>query len=430
MATRSPLFAAGLLLACTAVASDWPTFRGPNRDGVSKETGLLQEWPKGGPPVLWTAKNLGLGFGSPAVANGVIYGQGTRDGKDGVWALKEADGSELWYTPFADPRPAGPNTGPSGAPTVAGGKVYATSSSGKLVCLNAADGKKAWDADYTGKEFGGRAQGWGYTESPLVDGNKLIVTPGSAKATMVALDKDSGKVIWKTETKTGAGGAGGYSSPVKTTVGGIPMYVVLLGTSGGVIGVHAETGQLLWQYTAAALGGTAQIPTPIVRDDLVWFSTSYNGGSALLQLVPEGTDKVSVKALKTYKQDLMNHHGGMVLIGDHVYFGHGHNAGQPVCVEFKTGEIKWGPEKYPAGAKGSAAVTYADKRLYFRWQNGLMGLVEANPEAFKLVSSFELPPPDERSHPQSWAHPVIANGKLYIRDQKVMYCYDVRAQTN
>jgi outer membrane protein assembly factor BamB len=429
MATRSPLVAAGLLFACIAAAADWPSFRGPNRDGVSTETGLLQVWPKDGPAKLWTAKNLGLGFGAPTVAGGKIFGMGTRDGKDGVWALKESDGIEIWFTPIADPRRVSQNNGPSGSPTIADEKLYATTSTGKLVCLATDDGKKIWEADYV-KDFGGRQGNWGFTESPLVDGAKVIVTPGSASATMVALEKDTGKVIWKTETKTGSGGAGGYSSPVKATVGDVPMYIVLLGTSGGLIGVHADTGNLLWQYTAAALGGTAQIPTPIVKGDLVWFSTSYRGGSALLQLVPDGKDKVTVKELRTYRQELMNHHGGMVLVGDHIYSGNGHGQGQPVCVELKTGEIAWGPAKYPAGGSGSAAVLYADNRLYFRYQNGVMVLIEPSPEELKVVSSFKLPSPDVKSNPQGWAHPVVANGKLYIRDQNVMYCYDVRADKN
>jgi outer membrane protein assembly factor BamB len=430
MFIRLPLLAAGLLFACTALAADWPTFRGPNRDGVSKETGLLQEWPKNGPPTIWTAKNLGLGFGAPVIAEGKIFGLGTRGGKEGMWALRESDGSELWFTPFADPRPPiRQNNGPSGSPTHSSGKVYATSTDGTLVCLNAADGKEIWQASYA-KDFGRPAQGWGFTESPLVDGDKVIVAPGSAKATVLALHKESGKVIWTTETKDGAGGAAGYSSAVKATLGDIPMYIVLLGQSGGLIGVHSDTGKLLWQYTAAALGGVAQIPMPVVKGDLVWFSTSYSGGSALLQLIPEGMDKVTVKELKTYRRELMNHHGGMVLVGDHIYFGSGHNQGDPVCVELKTGEKTWGPEKSPAGGKGSAAVLYADNRLYFRYQNGVMVLIEANPEELKVVSSFKLPEPNEKSHPQSWPHPVIANGKLYLRDQKVMYCYDIKADKN
>jgi outer membrane protein assembly factor BamB len=423
MSTRLPLLAAGLLFACAATAADWPGFRGPNRDGICTETGLLQQWPKDGPPKLWTAKNLGLGYGTPSVAGGKIFGLGTRNDKDGVWAIKEADGSELWFTPFDDPRPTNQNNGPSSTPTVAGGKVYALSSNGKLVCLDAAGGKKVWGVDYVG-DYGGRVQTWGYTESPLVDGDKVIGAPGSAKATVVAWNKDTGKEIWRTEVKGGAGGGGGYSSPIKATVGEIPMYVVLLGQSGGLVGLHADTGKLLWQYTATALGGTAQIPTPIVKGDRVWLSTGYRGGSALLQLIPEGKDKVTVKELTTYKEALKNHHGGMVLVGDYIYFGNGQSAGMPVCVDFRTGEIKWGPEKYPAGAQGSAAVLYADNRLYFRFQNGLLVLIDPSPEGLKVVSSFKLPEPSGR---ESWPYPVIANGRLYVRDQEKLHCFNVRA---
>lgn len=429
MSIRLPLLAGSLLFACTATASDWPGFRGANRDGLCTETGLLQQWPKAGPAKVWTARNLGLGFGTPSVAGGKIYGLGTRGGKDGVWALKEADGSELWFAPFDDPRKSNQNNGPSGTPTVSDGKVYALSSNGKLVCLEAGTGKKVWGVDYV-NDYGGRVQNWGYTESPLVDGDKVIGTPGSARGTVVAWNKDTGKEIWKAELRGGAGNGGGYSSPIKATIGDIPMYIVLLGQSGGLVGVHAETGKLLWQYTAAAMGGTAQIPIPIIKGDLVWVSTAYRGGSALLQLVPEGKDKVTVKELKTYRSDLMNHHGGMVLVGDYVYFGHAQNSGMPVCVEFKSGEIKWGPEKYPAGAQGSAAVLFADNRLYFRYQNGMMVLIEPSPQELKVVSSFKLPEPDVRGAPQSWPHPVIANGKLYVRDQNVLYCYNVTADKN
>jgi outer membrane protein assembly factor BamB len=429
MTIRLPLLAAGLLLACTATAADWPEFRGPNRDGLSTETGLLQQWPQDGPPKVWTARNLGLGFGTPSVADGRIYGLGTRGGKDGIWALKEADGSELWFTPFDNPRPTNQNNGPSGTPTVSGGKVYALSSLGKLACLDATSGKKVWDVDYVGR-YGGRVEKWGYTESPLVDGDKVIGAPGSASATVAAWDKETGKEIWKTAIRGGAGGGGGYSSPIKATVGDLSMYVVLLGKGGGIVGLHVNTGKLLWQYTGGALGGTAQIPTPIIKGDLVWFSTGYGGGSALLQLIPDGEDRVTVKELKKYRGELQNHHGGMVLVGDHVYFGHGQNAGQPVCVELKTGEIQWGPARYPAGGQGSAAVLYADNRLYFRYQNRMLVLIEPSPEELKVVSSFQLPDADQRSAPQSWPHPVIANGKLYIRDQNLLYCYNVTAEKN
>src|SRR5580692_2956388 len=196
MSTRFPLFAVGFLFAGTVMAGDWPEFRGPHRDGLCSETGLLQEWPKNGPPKVWTAKNLGLGFGTPSVAAGKIFGLGTRDGKDGIWALKEADGSELWFVTFDEPRKTNQNNGPSGTPTYHDGKVYAVSSNGKLICLEPEKGKFIWQADYL-KDFGGKVPGWGYTESVLVDGDKVICTPGSADATVVALNKDTGKPIWK-----------------------------------------------------------------------------------------------------------------------------------------------------------------------------------------------------------------------------------------
>jgi outer membrane protein assembly factor BamB len=428
------LFAASLAAPARDIKPhDWPQWRGPNRDGVSTETGLLQSWPPGGPPLVWTAKNLGLGFGTPSVAGGSVYGIGTRDGKDGVWALNEADGSERWFAPFSDParvRGIDRSNGPSSTPTFHAGKVYAVSLGGTLACLDAGSGKVAWTKNYVA-DFGGRVPTWGFSESVLADGDKVVCAPGGRGAAVVALRADTGDVIWKSDVGP-VGFGNGYSSAVKAAVAGVPMYVVLLGNESGVVGVHADTGKLLWQYkNTPAAGGTAQIPTPIVKGDKVWVSTSYTGGAALLQLVPAG-DTFTVKELKAHrKPELNNHHGGMVLVGDHIYFGHDQNQGHPVCVEFETGAIKWGPEKSAAkvnGGSGSAAVLYADGRLYFRYQNGVMVLIDPSPEGLKVVSSFKLPEPNVRSNPQSWPHPVIANGKLYVRDQNAMYCYDVKAK--
>ena len=278
------------------------------------------------------------------------------------------------------------------------------------------------------REFGGKVPDWGYNDSVLVDGDKVICTPCGPKAAVAALKLADGEVVWKADVGP-VGGACGYSSPMKATFNGTPTYVVLLGQQSGVVGVHAETGKLLWQYKGKpATGGVAQIPIPIVSGDKVWVSTSYGGGAALLQIVSTGTDQFEAKELKAYKKpELNNHHGGMVLVGEHVYFGHNQNDGNPVCVEFKTGDVKWGPEKNPAGGSGSAAVLSADGRLYFRYENGVMVLIEPSPRELKVVSSFKLPAADQRTHPQSWPHPVIANGKLYIRDQTVMYCYDIKA---
>jgi outer membrane protein assembly factor BamB len=425
---RIAVIAAALCTAVPAGAADWPGFRGPNRDGLCTETGLLRQWPKDGPKQVWTAKNLGLGFGTPSIADGKIFGVGTRDEKDGVWALKEADGSELWFTPFADAtKVLNQTNGPGSTPTYHNGKVLTVSINGTLSCMDAAKGTLLWTKSYL-KDFGGKIPRWGYNDSVLVDGDTVICTPFGSRGAVAALKLADGEVIWKADVNP-LGDGGGYSSPLKATFHGTPMYVVLLGNESGVVGVDAKTGKALWQYTGKpATGGIAQIPIPVVSGDKVWVSCSYGGGSALLQIVSTSTGQFEAKELKAYKKpELNNHHGGMVLVGDHVYFGHDQNKGNPVCVEFKTGDIKWGPEKDPAGASGSAAVLSADGRLYFRYQNGMLVLIEPNPKELKVVSSFKLPEADQRSHPQSWPHPVIANGKLYIRDQTKMYCYDVKA---
>lgn len=441
--SRSILSLALILSSPAAFAADWPTFRGPNRDGVSTESGLLKSWPEGGPKQLWAAKNLGRGWGTPSIAGGVIYGTGAREGKDGVWALNEADGSELWFRPFATSASGlfPQSNGPASTPTVHNGKLYTVSADGTVSCLSAKDGSVVWSKNYT-KDFGAPASGrdgvaWGYSDSVLADGDKVICTPSAKGAALVALKADTGETVWKADAGSigaansrGFSSGQGYSSPVKATIGGVSQYLILTGNGAGLVGVHAESGKVLWQYKGtAATGGVAQIPMPVVKDDRVWVSCSYAGGAALLQIVSKGTDEFAVKEIKTYRiSELNNHHGGMVLVDGHVYFGHDRNNGSPVCVDFKTGAIKWGPERSPGGGQKSAAVLNADGRLYFRYENGVLVLIEPSSEELKVVSSFKLPAPDQRTHSQSWPHPVVVNGKLYIRDQTVMYCYDVNAK--
>ncbi len=433
-----PLAAAALLAAAPAPRDaapgpfDWPQWRGPNQDAISKETGLLAKWPEKGPPLVWTAKGLGAGHGTPSVAAGHIFGMGTRDKKDGMWALKEADGSEVWFTPLEDPKDGNQNNGPGSTPTYHAGKLYGVTNKGTLACLDAATGKVEWTKNYL-KDFGSKVPAWGFNDSVLIDGDMLICAPSVPKAAVVALKPATGEVIWKAEVPKPGGGFG-YSTPVKATIHGVPTYVVLLGgdkehTAGGVVGIEAKTGKLLWQYEKVG-NGTAAIPTPIVDGDKVWASSSYGeGGSALVQIVKDGA-KFTAKELKYYAKKgggINNHHGGMVKVGDLVYFGHDQNQGQPVCVEFATGAIKWGPDKALAGGSGSSAYLYADGLFYIRYQNHVTVLAKAEPEGLTVVSSFKPPEPTKNA---AWAHPVIANGKLYVRDQDRLFCFNVKGGTN
>ena len=401
---------------------DWPQFRGPNRDGSSAEKGLLQKWPADGPPKLWTKTEVGEGFSTVSVAGGVIFGSGKmKDKQEHVWALDGKSGELKWSTPFADAKTVDKGNGPRSTPTYANGFVYTVSVDGTLACNQAVTGKLVWKKSYT-KDFDGAVPYWGYSESVLVDDGKVIATPGSKSAAMVALNAKTGEVIWQTPV-TDPGKGGGYASAIKAELGGVPMYINLIGKTGGMIAVHAKTGRLLWQYDKV-LNTTANISSPLVKDDLVFCSTGYGAGSALLKMTVEG-DSVSVKELKFYKgSDLQNHHGGMVAVGDTIYFGNGHNQGQPASVDFNTAAINWKESRGAGGGDGSAAIAYADGMLYYRYQNSVIALVKADPKEFTLVSSFKIPEPSGKP---SWPHPTIANGKLFIRDQDKLHCFDLHA---
>jgi outer membrane protein assembly factor BamB len=415
--------AAALLLALPLTAQDpnrkrahdWPQWRGPNRDGVSKETGLLKRWPEGGPKLLWAAKGIGRGYSSVAVASGRIFTVSDRNRDCVVIALDEATGKELWATRIAPAQGDGPRC----TPTVDGDRVYALSRQGELACLGVERGDVRWQKSYK-KDLGGRMMsGWDYSESPLVDGDKLICTPGGDKGALAALNKHTGEVLWRAPVKN-AGGSG-YASVVVAEVGGTRMYITLLGHSGGIVGVDARDGRLLWRYNKMA-NGTANIPTPVVHRDLVFTSTGYGAGSALLQLVPDGQGGIEAEELYFRKgRQLQNHHGGVVLVGDYLYGGHGHNDGQPFCLNLKTGTFAWPPRRGPGS--GSAAVVYADGHLYFRYENGVMALIEATPQGYHVKSSFPLP---RYTGTPSWPHPVVANGCLYLRGSDVLLCYDVK----
>lgn len=400
----------------------WPQWRGPGRDGVSAETGLLQRWPNSGPPRLFTATGLGTGFSSVAVTGGRIYTMGNISGGQHVIALEESGGKRIWATRIAAASRRGDGyDGPRGTPTVDGDLVYALGTDGTLLCLEAATGRERWRRHLERDLDGRMMSGWDWSESPLVDGDRVVVTPGGARSAMVALNKLTGAEIWRA-TIPDLGGRGsdgaGYSSIVISHGGGVKQYVQLMGT--GLVGIRASDGRFLWGNNRVA-NGTANISTPVVKDNFVFASSAYNTGSVLVELSAAAG---SVRAIERYfldARDFQNHHGGMVLVGDHLYGGHGQSQGFPVAIELRTGKLMW-PQVRSSAGQGSAAVIAADGRLYFRYQNGVVVLIEATPDAYREAGTLRIPNP----HSLSWPHPVVAGGRLYLREQDALHVYDVR----
>ena len=416
------VMAGASLFAQSAVrnAAEWPTWRGANRDGRSPDTGLMREWPQGGPRLLMTVKNLGAGFSSVAVSGGRIYTMGDRNGAQHIIALNDSDGSEVWAARVG-PVWEDEYGGPRATPTISDGMVFAIGTDGDVVAVDAASGQERWRKHLV-RDFDGRMMSqWKFAESPLVDGDRLVITPGGPDAVMVALDKRTGHEIWRAKmgafATKGPEGAG-YSGIVISNAGGIKQYVQLTGK--GVISVRASDGWFMWGYGRVA-NNIANISTPIVDGDHVFASTGYGTGSALLKVSRDG-DRATVS--EVYFLDpgtFQNHHGNMVKIGPVLYGGHGHNRGIPIALDFATGKVLWGGDIRNAG-QGSAAVSYADGNLYFRYQNGMMMLIEAAPDGYREKGSFQIP---DVHHP-SWSHPVIINGRLYLREQGNLFVYDLR----
>lgn len=414
-----------IALAATTVHSseiaDWPQFRGPNASGICKETGLLTDWRNDPPSMLWKIDGLGKGYSSVSIADGRLLTMGDRPDSDGeesqyVIALDLETQKELWATRVGPPHRDGPRC----TPTIDGPLVYALGTSGDLVCLSTADGKLLWKKSLT-EDFGGKMMSvWRFSESPLVDGQRVVCTPGGPDAGMVALDKETGDLMWKCVIPNigdrGKDGAG-YTTIVAAEIAGVRQYVTIVGR--GAIGVEAETGRFLWGYNRVA-NKVANITSPIIRGDLVFVTTSYKTGSALLRISRNGSAFEAEELYFLGPKEFENHHGGVVLVGDHIYGGDGQNNGTPVCLEFETGKIRWKPE---APGRRSAAVLYADGHLIFRYeQEGLVALIEANPDSYRLKGTFKTP----FGNGPAWAHPVIHVGKLYLRDKDVLMCYDVR----
>ena len=411
------------LLASSAPAADWPQWRGPDRDGISREKGLLADWDAAPPKFLWQLDGMGTGYASVSVVKGKLYTTGNTEKGQSLICVDLGAKKIDWSTPLTDGSPKHGYEGARCTPTIDGDRAYVVSSDGAITCLSTKDGAVLWSRKF--KEFGGKMMsGWGFSESPLIDGDRVLCTPGGENAMIVCLDKKSGGDIWRSAMpKIGDSGKDGaaYSSIIISNAAGVKQYVQLVGR--GVIGVRASDGEYLWGYNKVA-NGVANIPTPIASGDFVFASTGYGTGSVLVKLSKDGQ---GIKAEEVYflnADTFQNHHGGMILIGDHIYAGHAHNKGFPICVDLKSGEVVWGGKmRPPQGADGSAAVTAVDGKIIFRYQNGTLALIEAKPDGYKLLGTFK-PAYQEK---ESWAHPVVVDGKMYLREQNKLMVYDVKA---
>jgi len=398
-------------------AADWPQWRGPQRNGISNETGLLRDWPTEGPKLLWQVTDVGSGYSTPAVVGDRVYLLGSRGMDDEfVQALSASDGSHIWSVRIGK---VGANTptanfpGARSTPTVDGDVLYALGSDGDLVCMELAGGKIRWQKNLR-TDFAGEPGLWAYAESPLVDGDTLVCTPGGAEATMIALKKNSGETIWKCAAADGE--AAGYASVVITYSGGIKQYVQLLGKS--VIGVEAQTGKFLWRYLKQSDRDMPNIPTPVVDGSYVYAVPKRLGGS-LIKI--NAQDPTAEPEQIYFSAKLPSAIGGTVKLGAFLYG----TTGQGLhCVDFASGEVKWSDRSL-----SEAAVCYADGCLYLHGENeGNVALVEATPEGYREKGRFTPPGQPERGQAKAWAYPVVANGRFYIRDQEVLWCYDVKAQ--
>ncbi len=392
-----------------AMGGDWPAWRGPDRDDISTETGLLSSWPEGGPKLLWTSGEAGLGYSGIAIADGVIYTMGSDDSSEYIIALKAEDGSKLWQTKIGDFLENNWGGGPRSTPTVAGDLVVGIGGKGNLACVSAKDGTLKWNASMT--ELGGGIPNWGYCESPLVDGSHVLCTPGGANGTVACFELETGEKVWQSAEITEPAH---YSSILAVDHFGKRQYIQL--TEKKVFGL-SESGQLAW--SADWVGATAVIPTPVYKGGQLYVTSGYGAGCMLLNIGPNN------QVEKIYQNKLMkNHHGGVVLVDNHIY-GHSDSTGW-ICQNLQTGEEVWN-EDGKNRSKGS--LTYAEGKLYCLEEgSGDCVLAEASTAGWKEISRFKMTPQTTKRSARGkiWSHPVISNGRLYLRDQEIICCYDIK----
>ncbi len=384
---------------------DWPQWRGPDRSGVSRETGLARQWGASGPTQAWSTTTAGAGYGSLAISGDRIFVQGLRGRESGVSALNRADGKPVWSkvvgpSSFDDRGP-----GPRSTPTVDGDRVYVLTESGDLACLRVQDGSVVWQRNIL-RDFGGRNPPWLVSESPLVDGPNVIVTPGGRGAGMAALDKMTGKTVW---TSRELDDAAAYSSVIAADVQGVRTLMTLTAEAG--VGVRAQDGRLMWRFEPVA-NNTANIATPIFADNKVFYTTNYGTGAALLGLTAK-SGMVSAAPIYTTRE-MQNHHGGVVLVNGYVY---GFNNSILTCLEFATGKMMWRDRSV-----GKGSLISADGHLYLLSENGIVGLAEATPTGYREKGRFQI---SDQGWP-AWSHPVVSGGRLYLRNQSMVTAYNLR----
>ena len=389
-----------------ALGADWPQWRGPERTGLSKESGLMKQWPASGPPRVWLITNLGAGYGSVAIQGDRIFVQSLIGRQSTVASLNLADGKMIWSKALGPTSGNDRGPGPRGTPTVDGERLYVLTESGDLACLKVQDGSLLWQRNIL-KDFGGRNIPWLISESPLVEGDKVIVTPGGRNAGVVALDKMSGKTTWTSQELSDEAG---YASVIAADVQGVRTLMTL--TSAAGVGMRASDGKLLWSYPRVA-NRTANITTPVFHDNKVFYSSNYGTGGALLGLTAQAG---AVTAQEIYfTRELQNHHGGIVFVNGYLY---GFNNSILTCLEFASGKMMWRDRSV-----GKGSLAYADGNLYIVSEDYVVGLAEATPSGYKEKGRFEIA---DQGLP-SWAHPVVSGGGLYIRNQSTLASYDIRA---
>ena len=392
----------------------WPQWRGPNRDGKSTETGLADKWPEM-PPIVWNTQGFGEGFSTPSATSDAIFLLGTAGNRELLFRL-DWDGNIKWKTPIGAKTDGGGYPGPRGAPTIHKGVAYSMASDGSLSAVDTNSGKLIWQKNMK-RDFGGNCGHWGFAESPLIDGNQLICTPGSADAAIVALRLNDGRPIWSgnigmlNQTKSGYSTAG-YASPVVAEIQGVRQYIVFL--QGGVVGFAAQSGEPLWHYESPA-NDTANCSTPIVFGDSVFAASGYNTGGGKIAIQRQGRNW-NIREM-FFARQMVNHHGGVVLHEGYLY---GTNEFALLCLDWRSGKIKWQDRSV-----GKGSVTYADGKLIVRGERGRVALVKATPDGYQELGNFNQP---FRSGKQAWPHPVVAQGKLLLHDGDRLICFDIRAK--